>query len=745
MGKTEKLAGKGPAPMISAVGGPWTIASDWGAYWVDACQRSVLYWDTLRQRGNQFKAHAAQSAPHVLKFGWELVVDGRQLPRPVNYALVRITPQSGTKTDPRKRPFVVVDPRAGHGPGIGGFKPDSEIGVALKAGHPCYFVGFLPEPMPGQTIQDIAAAEATFLERVIALHPEADGKPAVIGNCQAGWAIMIVAALRPELFGPIILAGSPLSYWAGVRGQNPMRYTGGLLGGSWLTALAGDLGKGRFDGALLVSNFENLNPSNTYWSKSFNLYEKVDTEGPRFLEFEQWWGGHVILNAEEMQFIVDNLFVGNKLSSNQLRADDGTPVDLRNIRSPIVVFCSHGDNITPPQQALGWILDLYGSVDDIRARGQTIVYSVHDSIGHLGIFVSGSVAKKEHDEFASNIDLIDVLPPGLYEAVLTPRDPGDASSDYVEGNYLIRFEARTLDHIRALGCNSAEDDRKFATVARVSEINLGLYKTMMRPWVQALANEAWAKWSERMNPARLQYEIFADTPLQTRFAGDIVERVKEHRSPVPPDNVFWQLQSMTSDWIEKWLDGYRDVRDKWQEDLFHAIYGSPILQAMVGLSGSEGEARIKPGEDALHRELVARRIDELRRSMDVGGPLEATVRALVYVRLPGGAVDERAFVFLQKLKDEAGRGLDLATFKALLREQFFMLLVDEERAVEAIPRMLRKDPDRAHELRSVLQRLLKATGSLNRESRERLVTIEKFFKAAIAEPDREKIETSYTH
>ena len=86
-----------------------------------------------------------------------------------------------------------------------------------------------------------------------------------------------------------------------------------------------------------------------------------------------------------------------------------------------MVFCSKGDNITPPQQALDWILDLYDNVDEIRAHGQTIVYTVHEKIGHLGIFVSAGVARKEHDEFASNIDLIDVLPPGLYEAVLTPK------------------------------------------------------------------------------------------------------------------------------------------------------------------------------------------------------------------------------------------------------------------------------------------------------------------------------------
>ena len=335
-----------------------------------------------------------KTAPHVLDYEVELVVDGRTLERPVNYALVRVVPPPGVELDPTRRPFVVVDPRAGHGPGIGGFKADSEIGVAFKAGHPCYFVGFLPDPMPGQTIEDIARAEAVFLEKVIALHPEADGKPCVIGNCQAGWAIMMLAAVRPELFGPIIIAGSPLSYWAGVRGKNPMRYSGGLLGGSWLTALTSDLGHGKFDGAWLVQNFENQNPANTLWTKQYNLYSKIDTEAPRYLEFERWWGGHVNLNAEEIQFIVDELFIGNNLAAGRIQTSDGTAIDLRNIRSPIVVFCSKGDNITPPQQALGWILDLYESVDEIRSYGQTIVYTIHETVGHLGIFVSGGRCQK---------------------------------------------------------------------------------------------------------------------------------------------------------------------------------------------------------------------------------------------------------------------------------------------------------------------------------------------------------------
>jgi pimeloyl-ACP methyl ester carboxylesterase len=683
----------------------------------------------LQKRSAGYHEHLAKAAPHVLKFPFELVMDGRELARPVNYLLLRIDPVKATEVDPRKRPFVVVDPRAGHGPGIGGFKADSEIGVASKAGHPCYFIGFLPEPMPGQTIEDIAQAEAAFLERVIALHPDAEGRPAVIGNCQAGWAVMLLAAVRPELFGPIIVAGSPMSYWAGVHGQHPMRYTGGLLGGSWLTALISDLGNGKFDGAWLVSNFENLNPANTHWTKHYNLYRKIDTESPRYLEFEQWWGGHVLLNAAEMQFIVDELFVGNKLASAQILARNGTRIDLRNIRSPIVVFCSKADNITPPQQALDWILDLYDSVDDIRAYGQTIVYAVHKSIGHLGIFVSASVAKKEHDEFASNIDLIDVLPPGLYEAVMTPKDPTDASADLIGGDYLVRFETRTLDDIRALGGNDEVDERAFATVARMSEINLGLYHTCVRPWVQAWANEGFADWMRQLHPLRLQYEMFSNANLSMRQVPSAAENVRVNRQSVENTNIFWQAQEQFAEQIEYALDAWRDARDHWSEAWFHAIYGSPFVQAMVGLKAPNADVRHRPGKDPAHAAGVAHRIEELRADVDKGGPREAILRALLYIRMPEGLVDERSFNLLRRAREEAGEGLTLGEFKTLVREQFFMLLLDEHRAVEAIPAMLAKDHDLASRMAANLLRIIGVVGLSNSVAEARLEEIKKLIGA----------------
>ena len=695
-------------------------------YMIDAAQRGVLFCDVMRQRGNQYRERLAETVPHVLDYEVELVVDGRTLDRPVNYALARVTPPAGIEFDPKRRPFVVVDPRAGHGPGIGGFKADSEIGVAFKAGHPCYFIGFLPEPMPGQTIEDIARAEAVFLEKVIALHPEADGKPCVIGNCQAGWAVMMLAAIRPELFGPIIVAGSPLSYWAGVRGKFPMRYSGGLLGGSWLTALTGDLGHGKFDGAWLVQNFENQNPANTLWSKPYNLYSKIDTEAPRYLGFEKWWGGHVNLNAEEIQFIVDELFIGNNLAAGRIQTSNGTSIDLRNIRSPIVVFCSKGDNITPPQQALGWILDLYENVDEIRSCGQTIVYTIHETIGHLGIFVSGGVAKKEHGEFSSNIDLIDTLPPGLYEAVLENKAGDTANPDLVTGNWVMRCEARTLDDIRALGGNDAADERRFATAARVSEINLSLYRTFAQPMVRAMVNSPMAEWMQQLHPLRLQYEFFSNAnPLMAPVA-TLAEQVRKDRKPSEANNPFVAMQENASRQIVAGLDAWRDMTEALAERMFLTIYGLPSLQAAVGLDPAATRPLRQAAKNPLHQELLQKRIAELKSRIPIGGLREAVIRGLLYAGMTRAAIDERGFELTRRIRQAHG-DIPLSDFKALVREQFNMLLIDQEGALRAIPAMLPSDAEERCKAFDLIKQVLGARGEMSPEDEKRMTEVARLF------------------
>lgn len=722
------MAGSGndrvPAPSFN----PWTAAYE---YAVDAWQRGVLYADVMRQRGNQYHDHMAKRAPNVLSMEYELVLDGRELPRPVNYGLLRIKPPEGVTVDPIKRPFLVVDPRAGHGPGIGGFKPESEIGVAVRAGHPCYFATFLPQPVPTQTVEDVMMAEAHFLEEIIARHPDAEGKPVVVANCQAGWQIMMTAAVRPELFGPIIIAGAPLSYWAGWRGMNPMRYAGGLLGGSWLTALTSDLGDGKFDGAWLVQNFENLNPANTLWSKQYNLYSKVDTEAGRYLSFEKWWGGHVFLNGPEIQYIVDNLFVGNRLSTAGLVTSDGIRIDLRNIRSPIVVFCSKGDNITPPPQALGWIPDLYQDDAEVLAHDQTIVYAVHESIGHLGIFVSGSVARKEHQEFTSNIDMIDVLPPGIYQAEIADKTPDTPNADLAYGNYVLSFEQRRMDDVRAIVERKEDDDLRFAAVARISDINLGMYRSFVQPWVRALVTPQSAEWSQRLHPLRLPYELVSDrNPLIAPIA-QVAEQVREQRQPVSADNPFLQAQEMFSKLIETSLNIFQELRDSADERTFMGVYGSPLVQDLAGLGGKDSQPRRHPGVSPEHRRFMEERAAELRSLLQEGGLRVAAIRMLLYVAGAEGGLDERSFALIRKMRAEAGNAMTLQEFKDITRDQAMMMRLDSAAVLQTMPKLLEgSSPAAIREALETMKHVLEAAEPLSPAARASLAEMEQIFEAA---------------
>ncbi len=685
-------------------------------YWVDAWQRSVLTLDVLRERGNVYAEHAKSGKPPVLVFDFETVMDARDFELPANYALVRITPPPELPTDPAKRPFVVIDPRAGHGPGIGGFKPDSEIGIALKAGHPCYFFSFFPEPMPGQTIEAVARAELRFLEHVGALHPEANGKPFVIGNCQGGWALMLLAAAQPEAVGPILLAGAPVSYWAGVEGKHPMRYSGGLMGGSWLASLTGDLGNGKFDGAHLVSNFEKLNPANTHWGKLYGLYSQVDTERERFLDFERWWGGHYLMNKAEMDWIVQNLFVGNRLARGGVQTADGAlHIDLRKIRAPIIVFASWGDNITPPQQALNWIADLYQNRDEIRAHEQTIVYCLHERVGHLGIFVSAGVAKKETTEIAAALDLIDMLPPGLYEMTIEDTTPEMSHLELTDGRYLSTFHPREVSDILALD-DGREDEQAFDVARRVAEINQANYDKFISPAVQAVANEPTAKLARKLNPARMERWLLSDKNPALWPVKLMASVVRQQRRPVAADNPFVQAEQTGSAWITQSLDAYRDSRDAAQEQLFMAIYNSPLLRSVLAVSDEPQD----PSPDLPASPRPA------RASIEEGSALDAGMRMLIHIASDGSGIDERPLRMMQLLLQEAHAAgetrLTLADLKRSAKTQHLALLLDRERALAALPRLL-PEPNQARSAFALVRKIAHAQGPLSAAHAQRLEQI----------------------
>jgi len=671
-----------PATMPTPLN-PATVLQDAAEYVLDASQRAILFWDTMRQAGNSFVEHEEQGCPPVLIFDWEMVVDGRELPRPCNYALVRIkVPEGAPPTDPKLRPFVIIDPRAGHGAGIGGFKSDSQVGIALRRGHPVYFVIFFRDPEPGQTILDITQAEGVFLRRVHELHPDAP-KPVVIGNCQGGWAVMMLGASQPELTGALVLNGAPLSYWAGERGKNPMRYLGGLAGGSWPAALLADLGNGRFDGANLVLNFESLSPGNTWFRKYFNLYEKVDTEAPRFLEFERWWGGYFLMNREEIRWIVENLFIGDRFARGEISAGGGATFNMRAVRSPVIVFASAGDNITPPGQALRWIADVYRDEQEIKALGQTIVYLVHDEIGHLGIFVSGAVALKEHAEIAETIELIDSVAPGLYEMLITTQD----------GVRQVELKERSIADIRARSGEAKNE--AFPAVARISALNQSVYDIFVAPVVRRLVTEQGAALRRKLHPMRLRRHVFSDeNPLMAPVA-PLADLARRNRAPARPTNPFLAWERLWADQVERSIDAWRDMRDTWTESVFHAVYG---WLAAFGVSG--GEVPEEPRGSAL---AEAPEVRKALSRIGQGGYAEAVVRMMILLAQARGGVRRSRLARSNALLREQPPFAEMSASarQALIREQTVIATMSPAEALATLPKLLPDAADRQRALAAV--------------------------------------------
>jgi pimeloyl-ACP methyl ester carboxylesterase len=626
----------------------------------------------------------------VLIFDFETVVDGRKLKRPVNYALVRITPpEDMPPSNDALRPFLIIDPRAGHGSGIGGFKSDSQVGVALRRGHPVYFVIFFRDPEPGQTILDITAAETVFLKHVTDAHPKAP-KPVVIGNCQGGWAVMMLGAALPNQLGALVLNGAPLSYWAGEKGKNPMRYLGGLAGGGWPATLMADMGNGRFDGANLVANFEALSPANTWFRKYFDLYANVDQESERFLEFERWWGGYFLMNRDEIRWIVENLFIGNRFSAGQISAGDGQSFNMREVKAPIIVFASAGDNITPPGQALRWIADVYRDEREIKSLGQTIVYLLHEDIGHLGIFVSGKVAKKEHSEIANTLDMIESVAPGLYEMVITSHE-GDE-----DGEWQVELVERTIAQVKEV--SGEAENEAFPAVAQISELNQHLYDVLVSPVIRQFSTEMTAETRRRMNPMRWRRYALSDMNPFMGPVSSLAGLARQNRRPAAPENPFLAFEKAFADTVEFGLNAWRDTRDAMVEIAFHGVYGT--LNA-AGMTGEDYAAEAATARDSVATDAPQRA--EAEAKLSVGGYAEAVIRMMILLADARGAVRRsRLARSNQLLTTEAPFAqMTAADRMGVIRDQTMIATLFPEEAIKTLTALLPDAASRRKALKAV--------------------------------------------
>src|SRR5205085_1691974 len=146
------------------------------------------------------------------------------------------------------------------------------------------------------------------------------------------------------------------------------------------------------------------------------------------------------------------------------------------------------------------------------------------------------------------------------------------SADLVVGQWVMSCEARTLDDIRAMGGNSPEDERRFATAKRVSELNLAAYQKFLQPWIKGMATPQLAEWVRNTHPLRLQYEAFSSQNPWMTAVKSAAGEIEENRRPVSKENPFLTLQEQMSKQIVHVLDSWRDSQEALSEAIFLNVY-----------------------------------------------------------------------------------------------------------------------------------------------------------------------------
>jgi hypothetical protein len=232
-----------------------------------------------------------------------------------------------------------------------------------------------------------------------------------------------------------------------------------------------------------------------------------------------------------------------------------------------------------------------------------------------------------------------------------------------------------------------------------------------------------------MHPNRVRFEMFGDNNPFMRPVAGLADAVRADRRPVSADNPFLAVERAVSGMIADGLEAWGKARDTIHEEIFLNTYASPWLQALVGLR-ADGASPHRRIERDLAREAIARQTAAyLEQRIDQGGLLEAAVRALIYVRLPEGKVDERGFAALKQIGAELppAKRIGFAKFKEVVKEQYLILLLDTERAIAALPKLLPDDRRQCEEALALVRRVLASRGALPEEGSRRFERVETLF------------------
>jgi hypothetical protein len=316
---------------------------------------------------------------------------------------------------------------------------------------------------------------------------------------------------------------------------------------------------------------------------------------------------------------------------------------------------------------------------------------IHDNVGHLGIFVSSSIAKKEHTEVTSTLKTIEALSPGLYEMHIEKQE-----GEGVDAEFQVSFTERKLTDLQAIDDNR-DEERDFGAVARLSELGAELYELTLRPLIQASVTEQSAELMRKTNSSRVQRQMFSDQNPLMKPVAELAQKTSAERRKADPANPFLALEKFWATSIEQSMDLVRDVRDAAYEASFFSIYGSPLMRRI--------------GEP-LAFERVHRTAKELRFLPEVqaillgvprGGFAEAVIRMLILLAESRHEVRrdrlERSARVLSE--DEPFASLGPEKRAALIREQAVIVEFERERAIQTLPDLLETQEERERAIKVI--------------------------------------------
>ncbi len=289
-----------------------------------------------------------------------------------------------------------------------------------------------------------------------------------------------------------------------------MRYAGGILGGVVARAslTAGSRQRKirrRPSGAELR---EPESGEHACGTSTITCFDKVDTEAAALSRIRTLVGR--LLSDEPRGNRVDHAQPVHRQQALVRRRQEHRAArhfDLREIRSPIILFASMGDNITPPQQAFNWVADVYGSTEEIKARGQVIV-GLHASerrpSRHLCVGQSGK--EGTYADRLSAGEPSKLLPPGLY-GMVDHRTERRKRRNRIRGR--VSRTVASKKSRRGSTASSATTRSRSKRSRNVSEFNQRAYELFAQPIVQAMSNDDRRSCCAKFHPLRLQNWAFS--------------------------------------------------------------------------------------------------------------------------------------------------------------------------------------------------------------------------------------------